>query len=182
MKDISLHILDIAHNSVSAGAKNIIIDIREDIKGGNLNILIQDDGRGMTPDVVQRVTDPYFTSRTSRKVGLGLPLFKQNAQMTGGDLDIESQPGTGTNVKVHFYLNHIDCPPMGDIPGVIILLVSGTTGVEWYYRHMINDKEYVFDTREVKQELEDISLSDPDVIRYLKEMIRENLKEMKSEN
>ena len=179
MKDLSLHILDIAQNSVSAGAKNIVIDIREDSKADRLSILIQDDGKGMAAEVVERVTDPYYTTRTTRKVGMGLPLFKQSAQQTGGDLTVESEPGRGTVVKVHFGLHHIDRPPLGDMPGVMMILVGGTTGIDWYYKHTIDEREYVFDTREVKEVLDGVPLNDPSVMRYLKDMIRENLGEIR---
>lgn len=179
MKDISLHILDIAQNSVSAQAKNIVIDIHEDSGKDKLSILIQDDGRGMAPEIVQRVTDPFYTTRTTRKVGMGLSLFKQNAQQTGGDLTVESEPGKGTTIKTHFVLSHLDRPPLGDMPGVMMILVGGTTGIEWYYKHRVDDKEYVFDTREVKEALDGMDISEPSVMRYLKDMIRENLLELR---
>lgn len=179
MKDISLHILDIAQNSVSAQAKNIVIDIHEDSGKDKLSILIQDDGRGMAPEIVQRVTDPFYTTRTTRKVGMGLSLFKQNAQQTGGDLTVESEPGKGTTIKTHFVLSHLDRPPLGDMPGVMMILVGGTTGIEWYYKHRVDDKEYVFDTREVKEALDGMEISEPSVMRYLKDMIRENLLELR---
>ncbi|MFW5708428.1 MAG: ATP-binding protein [Bacteroidota bacterium] len=180
MKDISLHILDVAQNSISAGAKNILIEIDENRKTGKMKIIIDDNGRGMPPEIVQQVTDPYYTTRTTRKVGLGLPLFKQSAMLTGGNLFIESQPGKGTRVTVEFDMNHIDCLPMGDMPGVIMILVGGTSGIEWTYRHKVNDKEYVFDTHEVKEALDGLDIRDPAVIKYLREMIRENLIELRS--
>lgn len=179
MKDISLHILDIAQNSVSAQAKNIVIDIHENSHKDMLSILIQDDGKGMAPEIVQQVTDPFYTTRTTRKVGMGLSLFKQNAQQTGGDLTVESEPGKGTIIKTSFVPSHIDCPPLGDMPGVILILVGGTSGIEWYYRHKVDDKEYVFDTREVKEALDGMDISEPSVMKYLKDMIRENLQELR---
>ncbi|MFW6224326.1 MAG: ATP-binding protein [Bacteroidota bacterium] len=179
MKDISLHILDIAQNSVSAQAKNIVIDIREDSQKDRMSILIQDDGKGMTPEIVQQVTDPFYTTRTTRKVGMGLSLFKHNAQQTGGDLTVESKPGRGTIIKAHFVQSHIDCPPLGDMPGVMMILVGGTSGIEWYYKHTVDGKEYVFDTREVKEALDGMDINEPSVLKYLKDMIKENLQELK---
>jgi anti-sigma regulatory factor (Ser/Thr protein kinase) len=178
MKDLSLHILDIVQNSVSAGAKNIVVSIAEDTKKDTLTILIQDDGKGMAPDVVARVTDPYFTSRTTRHVGLGLPLFKQNAEMSGGSFHIESQVGRGTVVKAVFGHSHIDRPPMGDMPGVLMMLVGSNPEIEYYYKHTKDGKEYIFDTREVKEVLEGLPLNEPAVLRHLKEMVRENLREV----
>ncbi len=178
MKDLSLHILDIVQNSLSAGAQNIIITIDEDAVADRLNILIQDDGAGMAPDVLERVTDPYYTSRTTRKVGLGLPLFRQNAEMSGGSFTIDSQPSKGTVVKANFGYHHIDRQPLGDVPGVIMILVGSNPEKEFYYKHRINGKEYVFDTREAREALDGIPINEPSVIRYLKEMIRENLQEL----
>ncbi len=178
MKDLSLHILDIAQNSVSAQAKNMIIEIKEDTQLNTYSIHIQDDGKGIPADILERVTDPYYTSRTTRKVGLGLPLFKQNAEMAGGQFTIQSLPGRGTRVMATFLHDHFDRPPLGDIAGVLIILISSNPEIEWYYKHVLNEKEYIFDTREVKEVLEDMPLNEPSVGRYLKEMIRENLKEL----
>jgi K+-sensing histidine kinase KdpD len=178
MKDLSLHILDIAQNSISAGAKNVIIDITENTQGNLFTILIQDDGKGIPADIIERVTDPYYTSRSTRKVGLGLPLFKQNAEMAGGEFKINSEPGRGTVVKAAFKHDHLDRPPLGDIAGVIVILVSSNPEIDWYYKHAKDDSEYIFDTREVREVLDDVPLNEPSVGRYLRDMIRENLKEL----
>ena len=180
MKDLSLHILDVVQNSVSAGAKNIVVSIAEDTKKDTLTILIQDDGKGMAPEIVARVTDPYYTTRTTRHVGLGLPLFKQNAEMSGGSFHIESQVGRGTVVKAIFGHSHFDRPPLGDMPGVLMMLVGSNTEIEYYFKYTKDSKEYVFDTREVKEVLEGLPLNEPAVLRQLKEMVGENLREVKS--
>jgi K+-sensing histidine kinase KdpD len=178
MKDLSLHILDIAQNSISAGAKNVIIEINENTHDNQYTVLIQDDGKGIPADIIEKVTDPYYTSRTTRKVGLGLPLFKQNAEMTEGDFKIDSEPGRGTVVKAAFKHDHLDRPPLGDIAGVIVILVSSNPEMDWYYKHTKDSSEYIFDTSEVREVLDDVPLNEPSVGRYLKEMIRENLKEI----
>lgn len=178
MKDLSLHILDVTQNSISAGAKNIVLTIEEDSKADKLSIFIQDDGSGIAPDVLERVTDPYYTSRTTRKVGLGLPLFKQNAEMSAGSFQISSEVGKGTLVKAMFGLSHLDRPPLGDMPGVVMILVGSNPDLEFYYKHTKDGNEYVFDTREVKEILDGMPLNDPAVIRHLKEMIKENLMEL----
>ncbi len=180
MKDLSLHILDIVQNSISAQAKNILISIHEDLRADTLTIVIKDDGVGMSSDVVKKVIDPYYTSRTTRKVGLGLPLFKQNAQASGGSFTISSTQGEGTEVKAIFSYSHIDRPPIGDMPGVIMILVGSNPELEFRYEHIRGENEYVFDTIEVKEVLDDLPLNDPTVIRHLKEMIRENLKDLKA--
>jgi anti-sigma regulatory factor (Ser/Thr protein kinase) len=178
MKDLSLHILDVVQNSVSAGAKNIVVSIAEDTKKDTLTILIQDDGKGMAPEVLARVTDPYYTTRTTRHVGLGLPLFKQNAEMSGGSFHIESEVGRGTVVKAVFGHSHIDRPPLGDMAGVLMMMVGSNPEIEYYYKHSKDGKEYIFDTREVKEVLEGLPLNDPAVLRQLKEMVGENLREV----
>jgi anti-sigma regulatory factor (Ser/Thr protein kinase) len=178
MKELSLHILDIAQNSISAGAKNIVVEVDENTVSNTFSIMIKDDGKGMTEDILHKVTDPYFTSRTTRKVGLGLPLFRQHAEMAGGNFSIESQPGQGTTVKAVFQHDHLDRAPLGDIAGVMVILVSSNPEIEWTYRHVINGNKYVFDTREVKEVLEDMPITEPSVGRYLKDMIRENLEEL----
>jgi anti-sigma regulatory factor (Ser/Thr protein kinase) len=178
MKDLSLHILDIAQNSVSAGAKNVIVEITENTIGNHFTILIQDDGKGIPADIIEKVTDPYYTSRTTRKVGLGLPLFKQNAELAGGEFKIDSEPGRGTTVKATFRHNHLDRPPLGDIAGVIVILICSNPMIDWYFKHTKDGSEYILDTREVREVLEDVPLNEPSVGRYLKEMIRENLMDM----
>jgi anti-sigma regulatory factor (Ser/Thr protein kinase) len=179
MKDLSLHILDIAQNSISAGAKNIQIGINEDIAADTLTIIIEDDGKGIAPGDIEKVTDPYFTSRTTRKVGLGLPLFRQNAEMTNGSFLITSQQGQGTRVKAVFGYNHLDRQPLGDIAGVIIILVGSNPAIEFIYTHEINGEVYSFNTSEIREILEGIPLNDPAVMRQLREMIKENLTDLR---
>jgi signal transduction histidine kinase len=113
MKDLSLHILDIAQNSISAGASIIGINIDENLAANTMAIEVTDNGSGMPAEVLERVTDPYYTSRTTRRVGLGIPLFKQNAEATGGSLYIDSEEGRGTSLNATFVHNHLDRPPPG---------------------------------------------------------------------
>ncbi len=178
MNDLSLHILDIVQNSISAGATLIYILIDEDTATDVLAITIEDNGKGMTPEQVARVTDPYFTSRTTRKVGLGLPLFKQSAEQTGGSLAIESAVGKGTKVTATFGHAHIDRPSLGDTANAVVLLVSANPQIDFVYTHTHNGNTYTFDTREVKEVLDGLPLNDVQVVRMLTEMIRENLKDI----
>ncbi len=180
MKDLSLHILDIVQNSLSAGAANIVVEITEAIPANEYTIRITDDGCGMTQDVLQRVTDPYYTSRTTRKVGLGIPLFKQNAEQSGGSFQIVSQPGKGTTVIAEFRHDNIDRPALGDMPGVMVILTGANPEVHFSYKHVRDGAFYMFDTNEVKQALEDMPVNDPKIMKYLKEMIHENLVEIKA--
>jgi hypothetical protein len=180
MKDISLHILDIVQNSISANATMIEISIEENQAENTYCVSIKDNGMGMTQEMAKKVLDPYVTSRTTRKVGLGLPLLKLNAERTGGHLSIISDLGKGTEVEALFIYNNIDRIPLGDMAGTIVLLASANPLIEFVYTHTVNDEQYIFDTREIKEALDDVSISDNHIFKYLKEMINENLQEIKA--
>jgi hypothetical protein len=182
MKDLSLHILDIIQNSLAANAKLIEISIDENERKDLIEIIIKDDGKGMSKEFVELVVDPYTTTRTTRKVGLGIPLFKQNAERTGGCLTINSQLGQGTTITATFKPSNIDCPVLGDIAGVIALTVSGNPSVDFIYNHKINGNLFAFNTKEVKEILGEISISDNSVFKFLKELIHSNLEEKQIES
>lgn len=148
MEDLSLHILDIAENSISASARRIEIRIEEDTGRDMLTIEIKDDGKGLDEQTLQKALDPFFTTRTTRRVGLGLPLLAQAARQTDGKIELASQPGQGTTVKATFSLSHLDRQPMGDIQETIRTLVAGHPEIDFLYEHKTNDSIYHFDTRE----------------------------------
>ena len=179
MKTIALHILDIVQNSTKAGAHLIRIAIREDLRDDTFEVVIQDNGRGMDPAFLAKVSDPYTTTRKTRKVGMGLSLLRQNAEMTEGCFHIESEPGAGTKVQACFGHKHIDRPALGDIVGVVLMLITGNPQVDFVYTHEKEGNSFTLDTREVKDALEGISLSTPEVRPMLKELLVENLKELK---
>ena len=179
MKDIALHILDIALNSVSAGATRVSIEIVENRNEDKLTLRIADNGKGMNDEMIQKVTDPYFTTRTTRRVGMGIPLLKHSAEQAGGSFGISSVLGQGTSLIATFVHSHMDRPPTGDIAGVISMLAGANPSMDFVYHHVRDDSRYNFDTREIKEALEDIPLNEPAVIRYMKEMIEENTKEIK---
>ncbi len=172
MKELSLNILDVAKNSVTAGATRIGITVEE--TPVKLTITIEDNGCGMTPEFVARVTDPFTTTRTTRKVGLGLPLMKMEAQMSGGDLSIESEVGVGTTVKTWFDPTNIDMPPLGDLVSSILTLIQGSPDIDFVFTHRKNDTEYTLDTGEIRLIMGDISLSEPEVLSWLGEYLTEN--------
>lgn len=178
MKDLSLHILDIAQNSIRAEATFVEITIEENIPSDLLSITICDNGFGMNPETVERVIDPFFTSRTTRKVGLGIPLLKMNAERCGGRFTITSEEKVGTEVIATFSHSNIDRPPLGDIAGVVVILVTANPALEFVYQHTYNGRAYCFDTREVKEALDGLPINDLKVVRFLKEMIKENLDEI----
>jgi len=180
MTELSLHILDIVQNSIVAKASLINIIIDENLKNDELMIQIIDNGNGMNQDELKRATDPFYTTRTTRKVGLGLSLFKQAAIRCSGSFTLESEPKIGTKIKATMQHSHIDRQPLGDIAGVIALLASSNPSVDFIYKHSTKQGEYIFDTREIKAQLSELSISNPKINKFLRAMIRENLHEIKN--
>lgn len=175
MKDLSMHIMDIAQNSIVAKASLITIVINENIDDDTYTIIIKDNGIGMSREFVLTVTDPFVTTRSTRKIGLGIPLLKQNVERTNGLFEIESNEGEGTTVKAEFTFTHPDRPPIGDIAGTIVLLLAANPEIDFEYIHETNLGKYNITTKEINEILEGVSISEPSVIRFLKEMINENL-------
>ena len=142
MKELSLHLLDIAQNSISAGAGNIEIYVCESVEKDRMILSITDDGRGMSKDFLSRVADPFTTTRKTRKVGMGIPLFKLAAELTGGTFSIDSTLGKGTVVTAVFIPSHIDMPPLGDMTGTMLALIQGSPQLEFVYRHKTDRGEF----------------------------------------
>ena len=178
MKDLSSHILDIVQNSIRAKASLIKIAIGERPVDNLMQIVISDNGTGMTHEQMQLATDPFYTSRTTRKVGLGLSLFKQNAEMTGGTFLLQSESGKGTTVTATFGLNHIDRPVMGDLVATLLILICTGGGTDYVFKHQTPSGEFELDTREVRKMLGNVPLNYPDVRIFLKEMFQENLEQI----
>jgi signal transduction histidine kinase len=152
MEDLSLHILDIVENSIAAMAKRIEIRIDEDRDKDLVTIEIRDDGKGMDEQTLKKALDPFFTTRTTRRVGLGLSLLAQAARDSEGTFDLSSSPGKGTMVNATFRLSHPDCKPMGDISQTMQVLVMSHPEVDFLYEHKSDSSTYRFDTREVRKE------------------------------
>lgn len=159
MEDLSLHILDIAENSLHAGAQNIRITVEEDLQLDRLTIEIVDDGKGMSAEVAERATDPFYTTRTTRRIGMGLPLLKEAAEMANGKLGIRSVSGSGTAIKAEFQLSNIDRKPLGNMAETITALLAAEHQVNIYYRHSRGGKSVVFDSKHVESQLGDILLN-----------------------
>ena len=172
-EDLSLHILDIAENSVNALATVIDIIIEKDTDADTLSIEVADNGRGMDREFLERIEDPFVTTRTTRRVGLGIPIFAQAARATGGDFDIESKPGEGTRVKATFGLSHIDRQPMGDLAATLLSLMIGSPEIDFRYRQRSDSEEFALSSGELREALEDVPLSSPEVVSYLKRLLRE---------
>lgn len=171
-----MHIMDILQNSTRAKATEIGLDVFLDSAKDTLTLVFKDNGCGMDEEMVKNVINPFFTTRTTRKVGLGLPLLKQNTEMTGGSMNIESKVGVGTTVTAVFGLSHIDTPPMGDLAGTMVLTISANPDIRFLFHYKRDDEvDYLLDTNEVYEILDGMSIQDPDVIESLKEMILENI-------
>lgn len=173
MNTLTFHITDIASNSVRAGATRILLEIS--IEEDKATIRIADNGCGMDAETLSRATNPFYTTRTTRKVGLGLPFLRQNAEQTGGFMKITSRPGEGTEVTACFHTSHIDCPPWGDLTGTVAMLMTGNPGIDVGFSYRKGNCEFALSTNELISIFEDIPLSHPKVILSIKEMIGENL-------
>ena len=178
MRELSLNVLDIAQNSISAGASLIEIELTENTENHQLLIGIYDNGKGMTPQQLESVLDPFFTTRTTRKVGMGIPLFKFAAEMTGGKLEIESEVGMGTKVRAFFKTDHLDFTPVGDMASTMISLITMNLHIDFIYSRKIDQREFTVDTRQLKEILGDVPLNEPGIAMWIQQYINENTKEL----
>ncbi len=175
MRDLSLHILDLMQNSIRAQAKVVSLSVLlgED---GVLSVVIEDDGTGMSEDLLSRVTSPFATTRTTRKVGLGIPMMAENCRLAGGDLTIESTPGVGTKLTATLDTASIDCLPLGDLPGTVTTLVTMNPDKPEFTLHCRSPKgEMQFDTREIREALQGVPLNEPEVAAWMQESLREEI-------
>jgi anti-sigma regulatory factor (Ser/Thr protein kinase) len=180
LKELSLHILDIAENSVNAGATKIEILVSENFNKDELIIKIRDNGKGMSAEELKNIADPFITSRTTRKVGLGIPFLKAAAEACEGGFEIRSEKGIGTEVKVRFKHSHIDRMPLGDLKSTWLNLLIGYPKVHWILDYSMNTKTYRLDDQPIKEVLNDVPLSDPQVIGYLKNEIANGFDSVKN--
>lgn len=178
MKALSLNILDIIQNSIRAKASEISVEINESDLTDLYKITVIDNGTGIPGEIIESVTDPFVTTRTKRRMGLGLPLLKYHAEMTGGSLEIESETGTGTKLTASFSNHHIDRQPLGDIVGIMIISIAANPGIEFGYKHVTDKGEYCFSTAETKEYLGITSLSGRELLEDLAGMISQNLMEI----
>ncbi|MDP3387058.1 MAG: ATP-binding protein [Eubacteriales bacterium] len=179
MKELSLHILDIVQNSIKADASLIEIEVNEHIASDMLSISIKDNGNGMDEETLQKVIDPFFTTRTVRNVGLGIPLLKIAAERCNGSFMINSKIHEGTEVKAIFGYSHIDRAPLGRMGDTMMVLLNNSEKFEIFYKHIYNGSEFVFDTKEIKNILDDVDISSPDILLWIKDYIRENIDDLK---
>ncbi len=186
MKEISLNILDIAKNSTKAGATlvKILIDETED----TLTLTIEDDGCGMSEETVKSVIDPFYTTRTTRKVGLGIPLLKLSCEQTGGSFSIESKDkdaypeNHGTKTTAVFNKSHIDFTPLGDVVFSIVTLIQGDPDIDFLFIHTLPHGKVSLDTRELRAQLGDIPLSEIEILSWISDFLKEQYEEAENSN
>ena len=174
MQDLSLHILDLCENSLAAGARLVTVVVEQRPGEDRLTVSVRDDGRGMTAEQLRRVCDPFYTTRTTRPVGLGVPMFRLAAELTGGSFSISSQPGRGTEVRAEFVPSHIDCLPLGDMAATMCTLISGSPGVDFVYTRLYDDRRFELDTRRMRGILGAVPLNTPEVLDWVGGFVREN--------
>ena len=180
MQELSMNILDVAENSVRAGATLVEITLDEKPQADLLSVTISDNGCGMTPEQVKNVTDPFYTTRTTRKVGLGVPFFKMAAELTGGKLEIQSEVGKGTKVKADFVRSSVDLMPIGDINETIGTLIHCNPNIDFVYKRLYNESQITLDTREFRLILAGIELNDPKIYTFIREFLAENTADLLS--
>ena len=181
MLELAEHILDIAENSIRAGAGTVEIVINEDSAKDLLTIEINDNGSGMTKEEIKKVEDPFYTTKTVRRVGLGIPLLANAAEMAGGSLRLKSAKGKGTKLTATFALSHLDRQPMGNITTTMLALIAGNSEVDFIYKHGHNDRQFTLDTRQIRKEIEDVPINHPKIIKYIRGVIDEGLREIEPE-
>lgn len=178
MKDLSLHLLDIAQNSMVVNSTVVKIVIDVNFKKDSIYLEVTDNGKGMSEDFVKRVTDPFTTTRTTRKVGLGIPLLKMNAERTGGYFTINSELGKGTTVVAVLRPSNIDCLPLGDIGGTIAMIICSNPNIDVQFKYVVNEKSFEISTNEIKEVLEGVPLNDASVYAPIMQLIKSNIAEL----
>jgi len=180
VKELSLHILDVAENGITAGADRVRVSVEEAGRKNRLRITIADNGRGIPADLVHHITDPFYTTRTTRRVGLGLSLLKAAAQHCNGEMRVESIEGKGTTIVAEFEYDHIDRAPLGDMSGTLISLIMGYPDVEFEYSHQVESRRFEMKTMDIKNMFDGRAVSDPDVFRKLRQILIDGFKRLKT--
>ena len=175
MKELSLHILDIAQNSITAGASLVQIEIAEDTAADTLIITVTDNGKGMSEEFLKKVRDPFTTTRKTRPVGMGISLFESAAKACDGGFDITSKLGAGTTVKAWFKRSHIDREPVGDMAETFVTIIGTNPDIDYTYTHIFNGESFCIDTREMRRVLGEVPLTQFEVIMWIKDSIYESL-------
>jgi len=179
MEDLSLHLLDVVENCIKAEASRVEIRIQHDRKQDRLTLEIIDNGKGMDKETVNKALDPFFSTKTTRRFGLGLPLLAEASRAAEGDFSLASEPGKGTKVRATFQASHIDMKPLGDMAQTLVTLILGHPEVDILYLYKVNGEHYSMDTQEIKSHLNGIPINAPEVIRFIREHINEGLQNLR---
>ena len=181
MKELALYILDLAQNSVRAGAKNVEIEIEENPQEDLLTVYVKDDGCGMKKEFLEKVISPFVTTRKERRVGLGIPLFKELTEECEGTFEIFSEEGKGTRIKGTFKLSSVNLIPIGDIASTIVSLIMSAPQIDIVYRFKKGSREFEFDTKKIREVLKDVNLNDVRVLSWIREYVEEGMKKSEME-
>jgi len=179
MEDLSLHILDIAENSIQARAKNISISIQENMQKDILSLDINDNGCGMDEKTLKEALNPFFTTKKERRFGLGLSMLAESARAANGQFSIESKPGKGTHIRATFQASHIDRKPLGDISTTLLTLIIGNPEIDIVYTHTLDRFNYLLDTQKIKKQMNGIPLSSPEGMKFIRKNIKEGFKRLR---
>ncbi len=182
MQDLSLHLLDIVQNSIRAQANKISICIEERPSKDELKMYVEDNGNGMSKEFAEHIVDPFVTSRTLRRVGLGIPLLKQNCESCDGKLEIISEPNKGTIINATMRYHHIDRVPLGDIVSTLVILIQSNPQIEFIYTYQYEEECFIFKTEEIKNILKDVSIDNLEVLAWIREYISENIQSITINN
>ena len=181
MNELSLYILDLTQNSVAAKATRIRISVAIDPRTDSITVIIEDNGCGMDEAFVKSVVSPFTTTRKTRKVGLGIPMIKQLCEMCEGEFGIESEVGKGTRLTLRFRMSHVDLPPMGDLSETMVSLINGSPeGIDFVLEYRYGEEAFEFDTREIRNILQGVSLNTPDVLIWIRDYLNENIREVQT--
>ncbi len=178
MEELALHILDLVTNSIEAGCTWVRIGVDEDVSGDSLTITVEDNGRGMDRGLLAKVMDPFVTTRTTRRVGLGIPLLAEAASACEGGVTIDSERGRGTRVAARFRYSHIDRMPLGDMPATVTAIIGGNPGVRVIYEHSVGEKSFTLDSKEIQERLGGVPVNNPRVLTWLNGYLKQNLAEI----
>ena len=177
MRELALNILDIAQNSVRANASVVEIGVTASVADNRLTLSVKDDGTGMSEQMVKTVTDPFTTTRTTRKVGMGLPLLKMDAELCDGTFDLDSVEGKGTTVTTTYRLDHVDRPPLGDLAATVTMLINGAPHIRWILHYGTDTDGFTFDSEEVRQMLDGVAIDEPEVLSGISSLLADNINE-----
>ena len=174
MTELSLNVLDIAQNSIKARASLVRISVSRDTAARRLSISVEDNGCGMTPEQVEHVIDPFFTTRTTRKVGLGVPFFKLSAELTGGSFRIQSREGEGTSLRAEYCYDHIDMLPLGDMASTMTTLISVNPDIDFVYAFDCDGCSFEMDTRAIRELIGEVPINAAEVLAFIRDFITGN--------